>query len=300
MLRYIFVFVGLLSVEMVFGQEFNLNVRVTAPTSSIADPSLFKSLEKEISNLMNNTTWTDDVFEDHERIQGNIQLTITEETSPTTFKGELIVQISRPVYNSTYTSPTMKYIDKDILISYDGLRPLQKTEENYIDHLSAILSFYAYYMLGVDYDSFSSLGGDKYYNKAFAIYSNLPTNLTGSGSGWSADDKDEQNRYYLLENARSPKFTKFRESFYKYHRLGLDRMYKNPIEARKILVDAIVDIGRVNKNVNFSILTKMFSDTKRLEIIDIFIVADSNQKNKVRNVMVSIDPTQSSAYRNLR
>ena len=281
-------------------QEFDLSVKVSAPSLVTADPKVMESLEKELDNLFNGTQWTEDSFEEHERITGNIQLTVKEELSATSFKAELVIQTSRPVYNSTYSSPTMRYLDRNVTFSYDGLRPIQKTEDGYIDNFSSILSFFAYYMLAVDYDSFSKMGGDKYYEKAFSIYNNLPNTVQRGDSGWTQDDKRQQNRYYLLENARSPRFRRYREAFYSYHRLGLDKMYDDLVGGRQVMLEAITDVGRVDKEVNNTILPRMFSDTKRLEILDVFLIADADQKTKVRSIMIGIDPTQTEAYRDLR
>jgi hypothetical protein len=155
-------------------------------------------------------------------------------------------------------------------------------------------------MLAVDYDSFSKMGGDKFYDQAFTIYNNLPNSIQRGDAGWAQDDKRQQNRYFILESARSPRFRKYREAFYTYHRMGLDKMYQDVVTSRQVLLEAITEIGRVNIETNNTILPRMFSDTKRIEILDIFLVADADQKTKVRSVMISIDPTQTEAYRDLR
>jgi len=281
-------------------QEFDLSIKVSAPALKTADPKIMEALQKEMENLFNNNRWTEDSFDEHERISGSIQLTIKEDLSATSFKGELIIQVSRPVYNSNYSTQTMRYLDRNISFAYDGLRPLQKTDDGYIDNFSSILSFYAYYILAVDYDSFANLGGDQYYDQAFSIYNSLPSSTQRGDSGWTQNDKRQQNRYYLLENARSPRFRRYREAFYSYHRLGLDKMYDDVITSRQVLLEAITDVGRVNKEVNNTILPRMFSDTKRIEILEIFVVAEPDQKTKVRNIMISIDQTQTEAYRDLR
>jgi len=281
-----------LSWQSTDAQEFNLSVKVSAPTISIADPKIFEALQQEMENLFNGNQWTEDSFNDHEKLSGSIQLTIKEELSATAFKGELIVQLSRPVFNAQYSSQTMRYLDRNISFSYDGLQPLQRTDDGYFDNFSSILSFFAYYMLAVDYDTFSNLGGDKYFEKAFNIYNGLPSSIQRGDSGWTPDDKRQQNRYYLIENARSPRFRRYRQ--------GLDKMYEDPTSARQVLLEAITDVGRVDKEGNNTSLPRMFSDTKRIEIIDIFIVADPDQKTKVRNIMIGIDPTQTEAYKDLR
>ncbi|MDF1698811.1 MAG: DUF4835 family protein [Saprospiraceae bacterium] len=290
----------LLNCNALTAQEFNLSVKVSAPALKTADPKIMEALQNELEGFFNNNQWTEDTFEEHEKIQGNIQLTITEDISATSFKAELVVQTSRPVYNSSYSTQTMRYLDRSINFSYDGLRPLQQTKEGYIDNFSSILSFYAYYMLAVDYDSFSNLGGDPFYDLALNIYNNLPNSIQRGDSGWAQDDKRQQNRYFLLESARSPRFRRYREAFYTYHRQGLDKMYDDVVSSRQVILQAVTDVGRVNKETNNTILPKMFSDTKRIELLDIFLVADPDQKTKIRNIMISIDPTQTEALRDLR
>ena len=290
----------LISWQKVSSQEFNLSVKVSAPALQTADPKVMETLEAEMQNLFNNNQWTEDVFEEHEKLTGTVQLTIKEELSATTFKGELIVQLSRPVFNSNYSTQTMRYLDRNLTFTYDGLTPLQKTDDGYFDNFSSILSFYAYYMLAVDYDSFSKMGGEPYYEQAFMIYSSIPSALQRGDSGWTQDDKRQQNRYYLIENARSPRFRRYREAFYAYHRLGLDKMYDDVEGGRTVMMNAIIDVGRVNKEVQNTILPRLFSDTKRLEIVNVFMVADANSKTKVRSVMLDIDPQQTEAYKDLQ
>lgn len=284
----------------VTAQEFNLDVKVSAPASAITDEKIFKTLENQLFEFFNNTTWTDDSYEDHERITGNIQLTIKKELGSNSFEAELVVQTSRPVYNANVNTPIMRYIDKNLKFSYDGLQPIRATTDGYNDNFSSILSFFAYYMLGMDYDTFAPLGGDVHFERAFGIFNSLPASLQRGDSGWTSNDKRQQNRYYLIENARNPRFRKFREAMYNYHRNGMDKMYSDFNAARAVILEAITDVGRVNKEINNTILPQMFADTKRIEIIDIFVVADPDQKTKVRSVMLSIDPSQTIAYRDLR
>eukprot|EP00095_Tigriopus_kingsejongensis_P007455 snap_masked-scaffold293_size218662-processed-gene-1.0 protein:Tk07455 transcript:snap_masked-scaffold293_size218662-processed-gene-1.0-mRNA-1 annotation:"tryptophanyl-trna synthetase" len=124
----------------------------------IHHPKIFEALEQEISNMINNERWTDDVFQDHEKIKGQINITVTKELSATSFEAELSIIAARPVFNSTYTSQLIKYLDRSVIFSYDGVRPIQKSDNNYLDNLSSILTYYTYYVLGMDYDSFSPYG----------------------------------------------------------------------------------------------------------------------------------------------
>jgi len=281
-------------------QEFEMEIKVGAPGIAMTNDAILPALEKQLFEFYNSNTWTDDSFQDHERIQGTIQLTIKEELSATVFKGQMVIQTSRPIYNSNTSTPVMKYVDKNLTFSFDGLQNIRISTDGYTDNFSSILSFFAYYMLGMDYDTFSPMGGDPYFDRAFGLFNSLPASIQRSDSGWTSDDKRQQNRYYLIENIRAPKFRRMREAMYNYHRKGMDKMYDDFNEGRAQILNAITDVGRVNKEINNTILPQMFADTKRLEIVEIFITADPDQKTKVRSVMLSIDPSQTIAYRGLR
>lgn len=280
-------------------QELNISVKVAAPTATKTDPKIFDKLEQDISTLLNNSIWTQDEFQVFERIEGNLQINITEEVSSNSFKAEMILKTSRPIYNGTYTSSIINYVDKGVVFTYDGVTPLAKTSDGYIDNLSSILSFYAYFMIGMDYDTFKRSSGTAYFNKARDIYNNLPSNIQRSG-GWDPTSSNRQNRYFLLENVTSPKFKPYRDAMYDYHRLGMDTMYEDNGKARAVILGAITTLGEVNQNYNNAILLKMFSDAKRTELVDIFSIAEKGQKTRVIGVMTEIDPSQSSAYKSLR
>lgn len=300
MKNILFIFLLLFIGTQSIAQEFNLEVSVSAPANMITDEKIFEQLEQELFEFFNSNTWTDDSFQEHERIRGSIQLNIKTELGAGNFTGEMIVQTSRPIYNSNVSTPVMTYIDKNVSLSYNGLTPIQQTKEGYIDNFSTTLSFFAYYMLGMDYDTFSPMGGSAHFDQAFSLFNALPSGLQRSDAGWNINDNRQQNRYFLIENVRSPKFKRFRDAIYTYHRQGLDVMASDFEKGRKSILDAIVDVGRVNNEVNNTILPRMFCDTKTREIVDVFIVAEKEDKTKVRNVMLQIDPTQSINYRDLR
>src|SRR5699024_8601437 len=150
----------------VSAQEFQVNVSVNHPTAQLADPAVFQSLELQLNEFFNNQSWTNMNLKDFEKIKGNININITKEESATSFSGEMDLVFSRPVYGSDYETTLFNHRDKNISFSYDPARPLTYTENSFTDNLSAILAFYAYYILGLDGDSFALYGGDNYFTKA--------------------------------------------------------------------------------------------------------------------------------------
>lgn len=299
-MRAIFFTLMVLVGTVLNAQELNFKVSVKAPTNTTTDPSILKKLETEIFNLLNDAEWTDLEYAVEERLEGNIQITITEEVSTGVFRGDLIIQGSRPVYNSNYITPLINFVDKDFQFSYDGVSPVSKTTDGFVNNLSSVLCFYVYYVLGLDADSFELNGGDKYYKVAQEIYNNLPGSIQQNDNGWSIQRNDKQNRYFMLENVKSQKLNTFRKAWYEYHRRGLDYMFSDSEKARKTILQSIQTIGEANKKYNNSILTRMFSDAKRNEIIDVFQIGNPQEKNTVKRIMLKIDPAQSTLFKRLK
>jgi len=155
-------------------QEIRMNVSVKVTEAKLADPRVFKTLENAISEFYNLTQFTEDEYEDDERIEANLQIVINEELSTTSFSADFIFQALRPVYNSNYTTQTLNHIDNSVGFVYQELQPLQNNTDVYTDNLSSILTYYAYIILGTDYDSFAPLGGEEFYEKAFTVMNNVP------------------------------------------------------------------------------------------------------------------------------
>ena len=288
------------AVNTTSAQELNIDVSVTAPINPTADPKLFETLERAVSELFNNTKWTDDEVASEERINGTVRITIVEEKSSNSFVANIIVQSERPVFQAVYVTPMLNYVDKSVSFNYDLNQPIQRSDNVYLDQLSSVLTFYAYAILALDYYSFSSLGGYEYWESAQNVINAIPSGLT-DGTGWdSGATTVRRNRYWLVENMLNPKVRPYRQSFYDYHIKGLDTMYDDADKGRAILLAAINVYGEVNSNYNNSMVMRLMADTKRDEVLEIFQVGDRGQKSKVRSTMLKIDPTQADRYNVLK
>lgn len=292
-----FVFV-LLTITLGKSQELNFRVSVQtlASINSVnLDPSYFKGMEKKMSELINNTKWTNDDYLESEKIRGSLVMTITELSQGSAFKAEIILQTERPTFNSTYISPIINLLDKNVSFTYNELLPLNKTSNTFYDNLSSILSYYAYISLGMDYDSFSVNGGDQFFHKAQEIVTSLPSNIIGD-EGWRNDGGGRRNRYWLMENLLSPRMRQFRQAFYEYHRLSLDNMYSEQDKSRFVMLSALTSMGQANLEYSGTYLIQIFGDAKKDEIIEIFKMGDPGQKSKIKTIMTGLDPTKSSKY----
>ncbi|MEL7020391.1 MAG: DUF4835 family protein [Bacteroidota bacterium] len=294
--------IGLLTLccaQWITAQELNVDVKIFTPGLQNTDPKVFQTLQTDLQEYMNNQNWTDDGFEVEERINVNIQLTISEEEDENTFEGELSIQASRPVYNSSYETVTFSHRDVGIKFDYEQYQPLRYTESTYEDNISSLFAFYAYFILGMDYDSFEEFAGTPYFKKAEEILNVIPEGQKARYGGWQSVGGN-RNRYWLVENILTSRIRPYRSAMYNYHRHGLDRMSEDPVAGRAIITEAIASLKEVNRSYPNSMIIQIFSNTKRNEILEIFKPARTDEQNKVIGTMTRIDAAQASKYNQIR
>jgi len=298
-LRKLNLFIVFLSVLCIsaFGQELNCSVQVVSPQIQDASAQLlFKNLQDAIYQFMNNTKWTTDNFTNQEKIECTIFINITAENSPSDFNATLQVQSRRPVYKSSFNSTMMNYQDNNIHIVYQLNQPIIFNLNLYSDNLTAFLSFYAYMIIGNDYDSFSLDGGTPYYLKAQTIV----TNAQNSGEkGWNPQDGD-QTRYWMVNNILDENyFGPLRKAMYEYHREGLDVMYTDVTKGRQKVMEALLNVQEVfnAKPANFNVA--LFFNAKAAEIANIFSDATNEEKAALLPVLNAIDATDVDKYSKL-
>lgn len=280
-------------------QELNLDIRINTPTLKLADPKVFKSLETSIKEFMNNTSWTDDEYDALEKIEGTFQINIVDDIATNTFVADFYITASRPVYGSNYYSTLLNHIDKRVTFSYEEYAPIYNNTNSFSDNLSAILTYYAYVIIGFDYDSFSAFGGDKYFQIANNIVASVPPNVSSSDKAWTSL-KSDRNRYWLIENLLNPRVRPYRRASYEYHRLGLDVMSVNAEKAKLVMLASLKTIGDVNKSYPDSMILQMFTDSKKQEVLDIFVPSSRGDRLKVYDIMTQLSPSQISQYSDLR
>ena len=280
-------------------QEMKLNVQVNTPNLQMIDPKVFETFEKEIYEFFNNTKWTEDEFEEFEKIEGNININITEEFSPTAFKADILIQSIRPVYNSNYKSQVLSFNDKSVQIVYQENQPIQNTFNNYTDPLSSLMTFYAYLILGFDYDTFTPYGGDQHFKTCKSIIDNVPRNVA-DGSSWDPAVRSNVTRFNVINELLSARLRPYRQAIYEYHLKSLDNMAYDAAKSRAIMMSAITAIEQVNKSQRNTGAIQMFCDSKREEIVEIFKGAPRGDQAKVYNIMVGLDPARAFSYSDIK
>ncbi len=280
-------------------QELNFTVKMNTQKVQTTDPKVFESLQIVVSEFLNSQKWTEDVFEPEERIECNLLLTITQEIDNNTFAADITIQASRPIFNSDAPTALLTHVDKNVVFDYEAYQPVQFIENNFESNLAQVLAFYSYVILGLDYDSFSPKGGEKYFQKAQEIINNIPPSAAAQYKGWRSLDGN-RNRYWIIESILSPRAKEMRTASYQYHRQSLDLMAEDTGQGRAYMLEAIRKIETVNRNYPNAMVVQMFANAKGAEIVEIFKGGNRKEQNEVIRIMTRIDPTRASLYRSMQ
>ena len=299
-LKFLIFSLSILFTNYTFSQEFDMTVTVNMLNNSKTDKEVIRRLETDIFDFFNKTKFTEHEYKVEEKIKASITITINEELSNNAFSSEISIQASRPVYNSDYSTPILNYYDKGVVFSFFPGQIIQLSEKSFNDNLSSTLSFYAYLILGYDYDSFSLFGGEPYFQSAMSVFNNLPLGLKADDVTWTNRGINGRSKYFLLENMLHSKMRPFRQMFYEYHRLALDNMWNDVEKNRAIMLSSLGTITDLQSAYPNSFLLQVFGDTKHIEVVEIFKAADSGQKRKVKEVMVLTSPSLVNRYESLK
>jgi hypothetical protein len=276
-------------------------VHISVRTVEVPRARVFDQLEVSLKDFLNNTKWTNDNFEQEERVKCSFILTISKELDGNVFEAELAVQATRPVFGSGYETPLLSHLDKDIIFTYEQNQPIEFLRDNPDNqNLSSLLAFYVYIILGMDYDSFSQYGGEAHLMTAEKIVTNIQNSSSNSAPGWRPSDGGKnRNRYWIMENLLNPRVRPFRNAIYTYHRKGLDMFTTNPDQAKAAILLALEDIDKVSGAYFNSMIIQMFSYSKKDELVEMWKIAPKPQKERVIQIMSKIDPANSQRYREI-
>ena len=282
-----------------FSQELNCQVTVIVdnqiPVTSI-EKEVFDILKQTVYEMMNNTKWTKEKYKLEERINCNIQIQISSIPSSGTYVGSIQVQSTRPAFNSSYNSTILNYQDDNLSFAFSRNSILIYSPNQYRDELTSILAFYAYYIIGMDADSFSPQGGTQYFTEAQQIVSLAQS----SGSpGWASNDTKKRNRFYLVDNVLQQLFEPLRACNYQYHRQGIDLLYEDQVKAKANMYQALSLLNKVVSTRPNSINLLNFVQAKQIEIKNVFAEAEQTDKNEIVNLLKKIDPANSSKYQEI-
>ncbi len=271
---------------------------VTVDRSQINSTSLnfVDNLSDEIESYVNEYDWINAEFQSRERIRANMRITLLSVDDNFNFDAQVVFKTRRPIYNSTRETVLFFYRDENWSFNYTPNRALIHDELQF-DALTSFIDFYAYILLGYDFDSFEELGGTPYFSEAQNIVSRAQA--TGA-EGWDRDNNSRRNRAELVTELLNTNYSDFRSAFYRYHRRGLDQFIEHPEKARSNVIAALEQIQSVKESTSSNLLFNTFFNSKYREIVSIFEDAEPNTQRKAFDLLSEIDPSHLSEYRKLQ
>lgn len=275
-------------------QELNATVQVLSSNIGRTNKQVFTTLQTSIREFLNNTKWTQEVYEPEEKISCTFILNITENSTIDQFSGTIQIQYSRPVYKSGYASQVFLYLDRQLSFQYLEYDRLDFSENTSLSNLTSILAFYVYVIIGLDHDTFAAKSGDEFYQKAQLVMSNAQG---GSYPGWASFDGNK-SRYWLIDNLLNSAFDNYRNCLYQYHRQGLDLMHEpsKQMEAKQNIKKALMSLEVVNQKRPNSFLLQLFFDAKNQEIVDVFSGGDQLNLADLKELLMRLDATNANRY----
>ncbi|MCK5691323.1 MAG: DUF4835 family protein [Bacteroidales bacterium] len=293
---------GLLLLILLFSlniqsQELRCNVQVLSQSVQGSNKQVFETLQNAIYEFMNNRVWTNHVYTMEERIECNLMFNITEQLSADDFKGTLTIQVRRPIFNTNYNTVTLNFVDNDIRFKYVEFSPLEFDLNSHYLNLTSILGFYAYYILGLDYDSFSLFGGSTYFANAERVVLNAQNAVEG---GWKPmDDISHKNRYWLAKDMIDTDYAPVREFNYRFHRLGLDVMDEQIIEGRAEITNSLELLQQVyrKKPDPYMYLLRLVFDAKVDEIVNVYTESYAEERNRAYDILTEVDKPNANKYK---
>ena len=296
-MRALYIYILLLCLAFTTqAQDLNARVSVLSPRIQSTNKRIFQTLQTAMRDFLNGRKWISDPIASQERIDCNFVLNITAWDGGSNFSGELQVQSSRPVFNASYTTTLLSINDKDFDFTYNDGQTIDFSDQNFQSNLASVMAFYAYIIIGADYDSFSRYGGTPYYLAAQSVVTNAQSS---SYKGWKAFDSNT-NRYWISENLNNRIYAPLRVFIYEYHRNGLDVMADNAGKGRKAIAAALPSLTQIDRQRLGAAFPLVFFAAKDDELVSVFSGADTQTRLEAMNTLLKADPANGMKYQTLQ
>ena len=256
------------------------------------DKRVFESMKQALEDFVNGRRWTTLELQEGERLECSLSLILSERSTLTDFKGQLSLQLRRPVYGSTYTTGLFNYVESaDFLFTYNENQPLDFDPNTFYGNLSSAVAYYVYIMLGMYFDSFGPNGGEPFYEMARTVCQTADAQQ--QYKGWSGRES-QRARYWFMENHTNSAYTALHSVYYSYHRMGLDLMTKDQPQARRNIIDALQQLQQVHKTRSGLLSVQQFVDVKISELVSIFTPAPADEQKQVYDSIRDISPVNAA------
>lgn len=291
-LKYTVLFFFILVAGILNAQELRCNISVSSQKIQGTNKEIFSNMQRDMYEFVNNKRWSENIFSYDERIECSIMITLDEQMGSDRFRGSLQVRVSRPVFNASYSTVLLNFKDNDVDFEYREFEALEFNEAGQNTSLVNLLAYYAYVILGLDYDSFSMMGGSEFFTKAENIVAQCQN---AKEAGWKSFES-KRNRYWLVNNLQDRSYSPMRECFYRYHRTGLDVMADNVNDGKLEIVSALELLRKAHRAKPNSYIMQVFFDAKSDEIVNIFKSAFTDERKRIYTLLTEVNAANTSKY----
>lgn len=295
MYKIVFILILSLFAIKVESQELYCNVEVSSQQVQGSDRRIYETMKNAIYEFMNNQNWTNYNYKYNEKLECSILINVTDRPSTDYFRCDMTLALRRPVFNSTYNTVLFNFIDKDVEIEYIENQPLDFNVGSFTSNLTSILAYYAYIMIGLDFDSFIMKGGDPYYEAALNIVNSAQSS---NYAGWKSAE-GTRNRFWLVENLTNPSYDGIRSFYYEYHMKGLDIMYETPEKGREAILGTLEYLQKIKQSRPGLLILQIIADSKRDELVNVFSEGTSSEKMNAVKFLNEIDPSNAMTYQKI-
>ena len=299
-MRYVACVVALVAMSISLGaQELKCNISINSEQVQGSNKAVFTTLQQSMEEFVNTQRWTNMTFQEKERIECSMMI-VVKSVQDNMFVCEFTCQSRRPVFGTTYTTPTLNIKDENFTFTYQEYDRMEFQHNTFTSNLTALVAYYCYLIIGHDMDSFAKLGGTPYFQVCEDIVTSAQSASLDNAEmvGWKAFESN-RNRYALTNNLMDEAFKKYRAYYYDYHRHGLDEMVNNVANGRARIAKDIKVLKEAYNARPATYLVGTFLDAKSDELVNIFKSGTADEKKMVYELLMDIDPTRQDTYENI-
>lgn len=299
-MRHVACVVALVAMSISLGaQELKCNISINSEQVQGSNKAVFTTLQQSMEEFVNTQRWTNMTFQEKERIECSMMI-VVKSVQDNMFVCEFTCQSRRPVFGTTYTTPTLNIKDANFTFTYQEYDRMEFQHNTFTSNLTALVAYYCYLIIGHDMDSFAKLGGTPYFQVCEDIVTSAQSASLDNAEmvGWKAFESN-RNRYALTNNLMDEAFKKYRAYYYDYHRHGLDEMVNNVANGRARIAKDIKVLKEAYNARPATYLVGTFLDAKSDELVNIFKSGTADEKKMVYELLMDIDPTRQDTYENI-
>lgn len=299
-MRHIVAILALIAMSIPMkAQELKCTISINSEQVQGSNKAVFNTLQQSMEEFVNTQRWTNMTFQEKERIECSMMI-VVKSVQDNMFVCEFTCQSRRPVFGTTYTTPTLNIKDENFTFTYQEYDRMEFQHNTFTSNLTALVAYYCYMIIGHDMDSFAKLGGTPYFQVCEDIVTSAQSASLDNAEmvGWKAFESN-RNRYALTNNLMDEAFKKYRAYYYDYHRHGLDEMVNNVANGRARIAKDIKVLKEAYNARPATYLVGTFLDAKSDELVNIFKSGTTDEKKMVYELLMDIDPTRQDTYENI-